>query len=112
VGSPHARVGNCQASNKQRNLSRKTEVFLFNSLMAGCLLEKRAGLKASLLARCLQRPEGCMTKSYINCQASNKAQNLSESWGFLLIDVCKRAKSRVNGHENRAPVVRQGPFCV
>jgi hypothetical protein len=28
VGSPHARVGNCQASNKQRNLSRKTGVFL------------------------------------------------------------------------------------
>jgi hypothetical protein len=29
VGSPHARVGNCQASNKAKNLSRKTGVFCF-----------------------------------------------------------------------------------
>jgi len=52
-------------------------------LMAGCLLEKRVGLKASLLARCLQRPEGCMTKSCITCQASNKAQNLSRKTGVF-----------------------------
>ncbi|MDM2736234.1 hypothetical protein OGY35_12735, partial [Citrobacter sp. Ct235] len=29
VGSPHVRVGNCQASNKQENLMRKHGVFLF-----------------------------------------------------------------------------------
>ena len=29
VGSPHARVGNCQASNQQTSLMRKHGVFLY-----------------------------------------------------------------------------------
>ncbi len=38
VGSPHVRVGNCQASNKQENLMRKHGVFLFV-----CSLSERDG---------------------------------------------------------------------
>ena len=35
VGSPHVRVGNCQASNTRRNLMRKHGVFLFVCCLPG-----------------------------------------------------------------------------
>ncbi|MEB7601548.1 hypothetical protein, partial [Raoultella terrigena] len=48
VGSPHVRVGNCQASNKQRNLMRKHGVFLLSAIQ-----EKRPD--AARIGRCARR---------------------------------------------------------
>ncbi|MGO2257126.1 MAG: hypothetical protein ACTH5S_04950, partial [Hafnia alvei] len=39
VGSPHARVGNCQTLNKVKNLSRKTGVFCYGEFAIQSLYE-------------------------------------------------------------------------
>ena len=51
VGSPHARVGNCQASNKSQGPVRKYGAFAF-LLPGGCVVEKRVGQKAGPFERC------------------------------------------------------------
>ncbi|MDM2734370.1 hypothetical protein OGY35_03115, partial [Citrobacter sp. Ct235] len=49
VGSPHARVGNCQASNKQENLMRKHGVFLFYPQFSEEAILRMAFLRLYLL---------------------------------------------------------------
>ncbi|WP_227719094.1 hypothetical protein, partial [Obesumbacterium proteus] len=55
VGSPHARVGNCQTLNKVKNLSRKTGVFCYGEFAIQSLHEdikkpsKRMAFCASVL---------------------------------------------------------------
>ncbi|WP_404685363.1 hypothetical protein, partial [Raoultella terrigena] len=61
VGSPHVRVGNCQASNKQRNLMRKHGVFLLSAIQ-----EKRPN--ANRIGRCAAR-SACSSTGNCNIKA-------------------------------------------
>ena len=76
VGSPHVRVGNCQASNTRRNLMRKHGVFLFACCLPGNTHRGRM--------------------SAINGQASNQSEARPHGRAFcVLTRVITQMKQRI-----------------
>ena len=94
VGSPHARVGNCQASNKTENLSLMAGVFCF--LVSAAFYSQRVGqnrLERFCTAGGCPQGDGQDSPAY-NCPASKKSERLRRKTGpFVLSVVCRGALS-------------------
>jgi hypothetical protein len=89
VGSPHARVGNCQASNKTKNLSLTAGVFCLSGIRKlsarAWACDKRVGNTFERRVRRPQRGEyqdDTSTVGTARHQIKRKAQ--SKDWAFLL----------------------------
>ncbi|MDJ6991334.1 hypothetical protein WJE27_22115, partial [Salmonella enterica subsp. enterica serovar Corvallis] len=96
VGSPHARVGNCQTSNKTKGSVERLGLLFYLLFVGGHSPEeeKSAGSGFERCAATARRVAG--RTPAINCQTSNKAKGSIERLGlFAFISLWK--KLSVNG---------------
>ena len=84
VGSPHARVGNCQASNKTKGSVERLGL-LFYLLFVGEHSPNQDKSAGSGFERCEATARRVAGRTpAINCQASNKAKGHPDGWPFCI----------------------------
>ena len=85
VGSPHVRVGNCQASNKAKGSVERLGL-LFYLLFVGKGSPEEDKFAGSGFERCAATARrGAGRTPAINCQASNKQRHLMRKHGVFLL---------------------------
>ena len=106
VGSPHARVGNCQASNKTKGSVERLGL-LFYLLLVGERSPEQDKSAGSGFERCEATARRVAGRTpAINCQASNKAEGHPEGWSF-----CAGAEKNCRMAAAPYPAYRYGTHC-